>query len=448
MQVHQVSWIAAAICGISLAQSTPNLAPDPEFAGQPPAPWSTWSPSPALRPAADVVAQPDGNALRLASRDFASFGKWLAPGIPIRAGRFYQFEVLYRTEGIADERNSVGAMLSWISAEGKPVQRDYIDGISPAENGWRRAARSLRAPVKAATVTVELSLRQTEAGTVSFKHPRLYEISEPPARRARVVTTSVPARHGSTREANLKYMEEVLDRAGREQPDVILLTEVFVNRGIPGPPSATAEPVPGPATEVLARKARQFKTYIITGLLESSGRRVYNTAVLMDRQGRLAGKYRKTHLPLAEVEDGYTPGSDYPVFDTDFGRIGILICWDNWFPEVARILRLKGAEVLFWPVAGDPGARHWDTITRARALDNGVYLVASVSHGLPSRIVDPDGEVVAETGEGLATADLDLAKESRLFWLSVGPAEGEAKSLYIQERRPDTYGPLVSAGRP
>jgi predicted amidohydrolase len=261
-------------------------------------------------------------------------------------------------------------------------------------------------------------------------------------RKVRVVTTKITEHQGTTIAANLKFMADVLDCAGRERPDVILLTEAFLNRGVQGKPHEVAQPIPGPATEVLAGKARQYKSYIIVGLLESDGGRTYNTAVLIDREGRLAGKYRKTHLPLAEVEDGITPGSDYPVFDTDFGRIGILICWDFVFPETARILRLKGAEILFLPIAGDPAPRHWDTITRARAIDNGMFLVASISQAVGSRIVDPDGEVLAESTEGLATAELDLAKESRVWWLSVGPADGEAKSLFIQERRPDTYGSL------
>ena len=178
-------------------------------------------------------------------------------------------------------------------------------------------------------------------------------------------------------------------------------------------------------------------------MLELDGEKTYDTAVLIDRRGNIAGKYRKTHLPLAEVEDGETAGNEYPVFDTDFGRIGILICWDFFFPEAMRIMRLKGAEVVFLPIAGDPGARHWDIVSRARALDNGVYVVASVSDGADSRIINPDGEVVANTTDGLATADLDLSKESRLWWLSVGPADGEAKSLVIEERRPDTYKDLV-----
>jgi predicted amidohydrolase len=87
---------------------------------------------------------------------------------------------------------------------------------------------------------------------------------------------------------------------------------------------------------------------------------------------------------LLEVEDGETPANEYRVFETDLGRIGILICWDFVFPETFRIMRLEGAEIVFLPIAGDPRARHWDTVTRARALDNGLYLVGSVRRSCKS----------------------------------------------------------------
>jgi len=442
--------LALALCALPLLQAAPNLVPNPEFkvdAGGTPTGWHAWAPLAELRPAQDVVEVPGGKALRVVSRDFASFGKWLASGIAVQPGHGYRFEVLFKTEGVSDETGSVGGMLSWYDIAGRPLQRDYVDRISPAQQTWQRAARVIRAPSRAITVTVELWLRWSKAGTVYFKNPCLEEVPAPSQRHARVVTTRIQEQTNTTLAANLKFMGEVLDRAGRESPDIVLLTEIFVNRGVPGPPQAQAQPIPGPVTTLLSEKARLYKSYIITTLLESDGGRTYNAAVLIDREGRLAGKYRKTHLPLAEVEDGITPGSEYPVFDTDFGRIGIMICWDAFFPETARILRLKGAEILFWPTAGDPGARHWDVTTRARAVDNGVYVVTSVSKGLPSRIVDPEGEVVVETTDGLATANLDLAKESRLWWLSVGPADGEGKSLCIQERRPDTYGALVTGSK-
>ena len=135
----------------------------------------------------------------------------------------------------------------------------------------------------------------------------------------------------------------------------------------------SAQPIPGPTTEVLSAKAREHHSWVAMSLLERAGEDVFNTAVLVDREGRIAGKYRKAHLPLEEAERGVTPGREYAVFDTDFGKVGMLVCWDHWFTESVRILRLKGAEMVLLPVAGDI-PQHWDVISRARAMDNGVYV--------------------------------------------------------------------------
>jgi predicted amidohydrolase len=446
MNVHRFLWVGCLCSVTALGQASANLVPNPEFRvdskGQPTS-WQFWSPRRDLEPRANVTTDQEGTTLRLAAVDFTSFGKWINKGIPVTAGHCYRFEVLYKTARITDERGSVGVMLSWNLPDGKALQRDYVDGISVAENGWSRAVRTLRVPEKATNVTVELWLRWTADGSVRFRKPSLTETNEPPRRSVKVVTTRIPAHSDTTLQDNLRFMADVLDQAGREKPDAILLTEFFPERGVKGSAHDRSEPIPGPATDVLARKAREYRSYIIAGMLELDDGKTYDTAVLVDRDGRIAGKYRKTHLPLAEVEDGETPGNEYPVFETDFGRIGILICWDFVFPETFRIMRLAGAEIVFLPIAGDPGPRHWDAVSRARALDNGLYLVASVGDGAASRIVNPEGEVIAETTDGLVSAELDLTKQSRVWWLSVGPADGELKSLVIQERRPETYKPLI-----
>ncbi|MEJ1971872.1 MAG: carbon-nitrogen hydrolase family protein [Lacunisphaera sp.] len=206
-----------------------------------------------------------------------------------------------------------------------------------------------------------------------------------------------------------------------------------------------AEPIPGPLTDLLGERARKYHCYVITTLHERDGDLYYNTAVLIDRAGRVAGKYRKVHLAIAEADDGLTPGSEYPVFTTDFGRIGILTCWDDWFSEPARILRLRGAEVLFFPLAGDGSDGHWDAVSRARAMDNGLFFVSSGTVSDASRIINPAGQVLAEARGQFAFAvqDLDLNQEWRLRYLSVGAGTGEAKSLYFAERRPDTYSDLT-----
>jgi len=450
VSLHRLLWLACLGCVTAFAQAPANLVPNPEFRvdelGKPTS-WQLWSPRRDLEPRGEVLNVEGARALQLTAVDFSSFGKWRSKEVGVTAGHFYRFEVLYQPKQIASERSSVGVMLTWNASDGHPVQRDYVDRIFPAENGWRRASRTFRAPEKASSVAIELWLRWTAEGSVSFRSPSLVEISQPAPRKVRVVTTRIDPSPARTIEANMRLMADVLDQAGREKPDVVLLTETFTERLVSGTVHDRSETIPGPLTEALGEKARKYHTYIVAGMFELDGGKSYDTAVLIDRKGQVAGTYRKTHLPLAEVEDGETPGNDYPVFDTDFGRIGMLVCWDYYFPEPTRILRLKGAEIVFLPIAGDPGARHWDVTSRARALDNGVYLVASVSEGNASRIINPEGEVVAETTDGLATADLDLDRESRLWWLSVGPADGEAKSLVIQERRPETYQDLVDGPR-
>jgi predicted amidohydrolase len=147
---------------------------------------------------------------------------------------------------------------------------------------------------------------------------------------------------------------------------------------------------------------------------------------------------------MEEADVGLTPGREYPVFQTDFGKVGMLVCWDEWFTEAARILRLKGAEMLLLPLAGDGDPAHWDAVSRARALDNGLFFVSSGTVSDSSRIINPHGDVLAEARGNFSYAlqELNLNDEWRLRYLSVGQGTGEAKSLYIQERRPDTYRPL------
>jgi len=207
-----------------------------------------------------------------------------------------------------------------------------------------------------------------------------------------------------------------------------------------------AQPIPGPFTNVLSEKAKALHSYIVTTMHELDGEVVYNTAVLIDREGKIAGKYRKVHLALAESEGGITPGNEFPVFQTDFGKVGILTCWDNWFLEPARILRLKGAEILLFPLAGDGTPNHYEPTVRTRAMDNGMYLISCPTlNGVPSLIINPNGDILgkAEGEFSYAVADLDLNQEWRTRYLSVAAGDGEAKSLYIKERRPDVYGPLM-----
>lgn len=271
------------------------------------------------------------------------------------------------------------------------------------------------------------------------------EAESPAPRKARIVTTRIQPGPNPTVEKNMQLMADTFDRAAAHKPDLVLFTENLVDRWVRAPLTESSQTIPGPATRMLSEKARQYHTWVATSLHERDGELLYNTAVLIDREGRIAGKYRKSHLTLMEGDNGLTVGRDYPVFQTDFGRVGLLVCWDIWFPEPARLMRLNGAEVVLLPIAGDGVPGHWDVISRARAMENGVFLVAASTGTVsPSRIVDPDGRVLAETADGIAFAEIDLNNETRVPSLSVGAGQGEGKSLYIKERRPDTYDGMVA----
>jgi predicted amidohydrolase len=424
-----------------------NLISNPDFQagtdGRPASGWTTWAPRPELALESKVVTIGGDAALSLQARHFAEYGKWVCLVHGVEPGKFYRVDALSQAHDVASETTSVIALVSWYrNADGTgEIQRDYIDRHA-VTGDWRRSFRTFQAPAGAQALKVELGLRWTEHGSVIWKQPRLVEVAPPAARVIRVATTHiVPESVPASIAANTKLMADMLDRIAPAKPDVVLFSEGLVDRATRLPLVEKAQPIPGPLTDMLAERARRYHTYIITSLHERDGSLFYNTAVLIDRDGRIAGKYRKVHLATEEADAGLTPGSEYPVFETDFGRIGLLICWDNWFSEPARILRLRGAEMLFLPLAGDGSDAHWDAVSRARAVDDGLFFISSGTVSDSSRIIDPDGKVLGEARGNFAfvVKDIDLNQEWRLRYL------GEGKSLYIQERRPETYSDLVGS---
>ena len=193
----------------------------------------------------------------------------------------------------------------------------------------------------------------------------------------------------------------------------------------------------------MAEAARKNKIWVVAGLTELAGRVVYNTAVLLDRRGEIAGKYRKVHLPREEWKKGIRPGDEYPVFQTDFGKIAIQICYDWFFSEPEEIFALKGAEIIFAPTWGNTlpdkdGCVDGESVFRVRARDNGVYMVPAVYDG-SSLVIDPMGRILAKSGgkQGVFWAQIDLNKRERLRWV------GHWRSIGPRHRMTQTYGPLL-----
>lgn len=221
---------------------------------------------------------------------------------------------------------------------------------------------------------------------------------------ARIVTVS---QEGLSRHQNEDLLQPTLarlDQAAAFHPDIVCLPEVFSNRD--------AETVPGPVTEKLAAWARANSSYVIFGLRTKKGGRNFNSAILLDRQGKVIGQYDKVHPTEGEIQDGITPGHDGdppPVFRTDFGTIGMLICFDvNWRQEW-QSLKNQGARIIFWPSAY-PAARQLPAL----ALTNEVYVVSSTNGG-PSSIYDITGEVLGSTGVHQEWVGASVPVGKRLF---------------------------------
>ncbi|GAB4241249.1 MAG: carbon-nitrogen hydrolase [Candidatus Methylacidiphilales bacterium] len=223
-----------------------------------------------------------------------------------------------------------------------------------------------------------------------------------------------------------------------------------------------AEPIPGPSTEALSTVARECGVVIVASLFERRAPGLYhNTAAVLDADGSLLGLYRKMHIPddPAFYEKFYfTPGDlGFKTFTTRFGKLGVLVCWDQWYPEAARLTALSGAQILFYPTAigwaneeTDPAIRQaqysaWQTIQRAHAIANGVF-VASVNRVGPegeltfwggSFVSDPFGEIMHLAAHDqeetfLVDCELNEVDRTRRHW------------PFLRDRRIDAYGPITS----
>lgn len=367
----------------------------------------------------------------------------------VKPGGFYAFTATACSETAAALANEfVSAFVTW-KGTAKVLRREYLE--TERRDGSLFFNGILQAPEGAGIAELSLSFRWI-AGTLRWSGMTVSEAPARPRRTPLVVTTKIGPPAPSDKRTNRAIIEKLLldIQASLKTPDLIVLPENLLTRHVAGSFGEKAEAIPdGEFCGFLSKWARELRCHIYTTILERDAGLFYNTGVMLGRDGAFLGKYRKIHLTLSEAEGGVIPGSEYKVFDLDFGRVGVATCWDNWFPETARLLRLKGAELLIFPLAGDGDPRHWEPVWRTRALDNGLYLVASTSIGeddrCPARIIDPSGEVVAEaTGSvSFASARLDLDKKHLTYWLSVGPCDGEGRNLYRAERRPSTYGGLV-----
>jgi len=362
--------------------------------------WTFGAPRPELAPRHEQRRDGDGPARLVLSGngDRRAFGWWRAD-LELESGRWYEGSVLARVEQIENPNLSVFAQ-----AAGHFLLPQQPWSAEPV-----RMSQRFRLGEHDLERRFELFFRASDRGSIEWSDPRLVAIDPPKHRCARVATIRFgPPRDTLTLESHRRRITEKLDQAGVLRPDIVVLPEFCPVVGVPeaqyGTWTDAAEPVPnGPTCRVLAEAARKYRMHVLCGLIEGRGRYVFNTAVLFDRQGQFIGQYDKTHLTFGELVSGFSCGEDYPLFDLDFGRIAVHICYDEWFPEVARYYAHQGAEILFLPVAGGKPIT-W----RTRALDNGIHFV-SASINPPSMIIESSGAILAEThSDGVVCADLNL----------------------------------------
>ena len=272
------------------------------------------------------------------------------------------------------------------------------------------------------------------------------------------------------RQGNLQRAERLVREAAGRGAQIICLKELFnapyFCKSQQSDRFDLAEPIPGPTTDAMQALARELAVVMIVPIFERQAAGIYrNSAAIIDADGRLLGVYRKMHIPddpLFHEKYYFTPGeaTGFRVWKTRYAAIGVLICWDQWYPEAARITSLMGAQVLFYPTAigwhpaeidewGGAQADAWRTIQRSHAIANGVYVASPnrIGHenepgtsGITffghSFIADPFGRCVAEAGESeailIAQCDPGLIETVRRNW------------PFLRDRRVDAYGPILN----
>jgi N-carbamoylputrescine amidase len=285
----------------------------------------------------------------------------------------------------------------------------------------------------------------------------------------------VQMRMGAEPEANFEAAVGHIREAARLGANVVCLPELFRTQYFCQREDLRlfdlAEAIPGPSTARLCELARELRVVIIASLFERRAAGLYhNTAVTLNADGAIAGVYRKMHIPddpLYYEKYYFAPGDlGFQAVDTAFGRVGTLVCWDQWYPEAARLTALKGAEALFYPTAigwhpaekdefGAAQVSAWQTIQRSHAIANGVYVAGVNRVGLEhgdvlgncvdgpgieffggSFLADPFGRVIAQASQDkeeilIGEIDLALIEETRRNW------------PFLRDRRVDAYAPIT-----
>jgi len=365
MREHLVWVIILAVAGAAWAEATApkELIVNGDFSkgtlGALPENWEVVCPNKVLSPTFALAETGEGERYLTASGNGrkACFG-YIRQKLDLPKGKTFKMTVRFKVQGIED------------------VNRHLVHGIwGTFNNGifeYRREGEWIvgenRFAGKGGACEVRFYFRFSPFGKVLWSQASLSECEAIGPRLVKVAVCQGNRDH--------KAWERFLDTAGEKGCDVALMTEFFA-KGV--------QEMDGPTMQFMSAKAKQWKMYVSGSVQLKRGDTVYNSAPLYDRQGKLMGIYDKVMLYDPELDEGTSPGTDVPVFEADFGTLGIMICYDSWHPSVAKLLALKGAELVLFPSAG-----YYQQLMHARSADNGV-VVAATSSFSPCGVWDASG---------------------------------------------------------
>ena len=348
-------------------ESMLNLIPNGNFQGEAinglPAGWVAGAPRPCLAPKFALERECDRQMLFITGGANPDCVGWVSTRVRIDFGKTYLFHVRFKK---SSELNPLHHMQFQI------VTNTTSQGITEfhrLRNDWIEGETRICFPGKGEIqVEVQIIYRLCAKGKAWIENISLTETSPVPPRWVRVACTQGPG----LEDYGLKAFGKVLDAAGEGKVDIILLPEYFSGEG-------TTETLSGASVRLMSEKARQYRMFVAgtIGRHDPVTNRLYNSALLFNRDGEMIGCYDKIHLYGPELNQlGVTPGGSAPVFRTDFGKVGFMTCYDSWFTDVAELVALKGADILLFPNLGYDRA-----LMHARSLDNCVNILTSTRSG-------------------------------------------------------------------